>query len=1410
MNLSNSNLLQDLEKAKSNGKILALGRWKNYKLPDLPELLNVSKNSFEWFKKEGLDSIFREFFPIETDKYVINYKGYRIGEVNEKNTQKCKYEQLTYQVPVYITLSLTVGKPKFVCTKCKKVYYELKDTKNLECPDCLGTLKKEIEPIKTMEDEILFFELPEMTDRGTFIVNGTERVFVNQLIRSPGVYHFKEKIEKLTNYKTTIIPAKGNILDIETDLIEIHYHEREIEKIKSTNFIRVRMDKKIKFTVVALLKALGFSNYDILEELIFNYLAKDFKIKFDKKFIEQAEEILLENNQVEKFINENLVEYIYKNLPDKLKKEFSSFDDFNEYFYDKYKFISHIIQLIVNTIDRDIRRNKIFGADEQEKAIRLLHRRISGENISNIPLEVVQEQVFPYFSKDKYELSIAGRYKVNQKMGYDICCYNCGTINKSGNIECIKCNTRLHYSSVLINSVKCNNCQTINLYKNISISDNKINFNCSSCDNDLRDKVIVKCILCQNYFKLNECKYENNYLICPHCGYNINLKGFIYNEIVSIIRSHFEFLEGKRPEDDINSLSNRRVRPVGEHLYNTIKAGMAKFVRLTKDNLTQANEENIKLSDVINPKPVSGMLKIFFAQNSLSQFLDQTNPLSELTHKRRLSTLGIGGIQREQAGFDIRDIHTSHYSRICPVETPEGQNIGLITSLTTYATINYPFGFLVAPYYKVNNGQIDFSKIYYLDALEEENYKIAPADIKFDSKTGKILESKVDVRYKGTFITINSNEIDYIEISPIQIFSVSASLIPFIENDDVNRALMGTNMQRQSVPLLNPEKPLIFTGLEKEVAKQSGYCIIAKNSGKVVYIDSKRIVIEVDKLKGIYDSYDLLKFVNTNSATIINQKPLVNLNDEVKAGDIIASGFSINEDELALGRNVLVAYMPWEGYNFEDAVIISEELIRKDYYRSIHVDEEEVIAVHTKQGPEEITREIGTVSDEAIKYLDEHGIISVGAYVKPGDILVGKITPQSEVELTAEEKLLQAIFGRSAKNARDTSLKAPPGVYGTVIRVFDFKADDNKIVSNNANYLERVLIHIAQNRNIKVGDKVALRHGNKGVISIIVPIEDMPFMADGTPIQVILNPLGVPSRMNVGQIFEAHLGLVCKILGIRIKVLPFSNLSLGEIKNLIKEALDYKYKTKFNDNFYKYTKYDLLLFLMRNSGYTVKHLLDILINENKITKEEIINRLSKDISREKLEKLEYKDLVKLFTVRDFTEEEIDILYDKIIENLLNGKFILYDGKTGEPFDRPVTVGYVYMMKLIHMVEDKIHARSSGPYSLITQQPLGGRAQYGGQRFGEMEVWALEAYGAAYSLQEMLTIKSDDVIGRNKAFESIVRGKPVVFKGIPESFKVLVKELQALGLDIEIITNKNQAIVPKSFEDFEVEEESSLI
>lgn len=1408
MNLIGSNLLQDLERAKLNGKVLALGRWNNYKLPDLPELLNVSKNSFEWFKKEGLDSIFREFFPIETDKYVINYKGYRIGEVNEKNLQKCKYEQLTYHVPVYITLSLTVGKSKFICSKCGKIYYELRDNKGLECMECSGVLKKEIEPIKTIEDEVLFFELPEMTDRGTFIVNGTERVFVNQLIRSPGVYHFKEKVEKLTNYKTTIIPAKGNILDIETDLTEVYYHEREIEKIKTTNFIRVRMDKKIKFTIVALLKALGFSNYDILEELIFNYLAKDFKIKFDKKFIEQAEEILLENNQVENFINENLIEYIYKNLPENLKKEFSSFYDFSEYFYDKYKFLSHIIQLIVNTVERDIKRNKIFGAEEQEKAIRLLHRRISGETISNIPLDVVQEQVFPYFSKDKYELSIAGRYKINQKMGYDICCYNCGNINKNGNIECINCNTRLHYSSVLVNSVKCNNCQTINLYKNISVVNNKINFNCSSCGNDLRDRVIIKCIVCQNYFRLNESKYENNYLICPHCKYNVNLKGFIYNEIVSVIRSHFEFLEGKKPEDDINSLSNRRVRPVGEHLYNTLKAGMVKFVRLTKDNLTQANEDNIRISDVINPRPVSGMLKIFFAQNSLSQFLDQTNPLSELTHKRRLSTLGIGGIQREQAGFDIRDIHTSHYSRICPVETPEGQNIGLITSLTTYATINYPFGFLVAPYYKVNNGQIDFSKIYYLDASEEENYKIAPADIKFDIKTGKILEAKVDVRYKGTFITINSNEIDYIEISPIQLFSVSASLIPFIENDDVNRALMGTNMQRQSVPLLNPEKPLIFTGLEKEVAKQSGYCIIAKNPGKVVYVDSKRIVIEVNKIKGIYDSYDLLKFVNTNSATIINQKPLVNLNDEVKAGDVIASGFSIHEDELALGKNVLVAYMPWEGYNFEDAVIISEEVIRRDYYRSIHVDEEEVVAVHTKQGPEEITREIGTVSDEAIKYLDEHGIISVGAYVKPGDILVGKITPQSELELTAEEKLLQAIFGKSAKNARDTSLKAPPGVYGTVIKVFDFKADANKLTS--ANYLERVLIHIAQNRNIKVGDKVALRHGNKGVVSIIVPIEDMPFMADGTPIQVILNPLGVPSRMNIGQIFEAHLGLVCKILGIRIKVLPFSNLSLNEIKNLIKEALDYKYKTKFNNDFYKYDKYDLLLFLMRDSGYTIKHLVDILINENKITKEEIISRLSKDISKEKLEKMEFNQLIKLFTVRDFKEEEIDILYDKIIENLVNGKFILYDGKTGEAFDRPVTVGYVYMMKLIHMVEDKIHARSSGPYSLITQQPLGGRAQYGGQRFGEMEVWALEAYGASYSLQEMLTIKSDDVLGRNKTFEAIVRGKPVVFRGIPESFKVLVKELQALGLDIEIITNKNQPIVPKSFEDFEVEEESSLI
>ncbi|MGB9921082.1 MAG: DNA-directed RNA polymerase subunit beta [Moorellales bacterium] len=782
---------------------------------------------------------------------------------------------------------------------------------------------------------------------------------------------------------------------------------------------------------------------------------------------------------------------------------------------------------------------------------------------------------------------------------------------------------------------------------------------------------------------------------------SISSRQLTSEDIVAILRYLLEVMDGKREVDDIDHLGNRRLRSVGELLQNQFRVGLARMERVVRERMTIQDVDAVTPQLLINIRPVVAAIKEFFGSSQLSQFMDQTNPLSELTHKRRLSALGPGGLSRERAGFEVRDVHHSHYGRICPIETPEGPNIGLIGSLTTYARVN-EYGFIETPYRKVDKERgVVTNEIVYLTADEEEKYVIAQANAPLDEE-GRFLKKRVNARFRGDILEVPAEQVDYMDVSPKQVWSVAASLIPFLEHDDANRALMGANMQRQAVPLVRTEAPLVGTGLEWKAARDSGVVVLAKHNGVVSRVTANEIVITDDL--GQPHPYKLLKFVRSNQGTCINQKPMVRKGQRVKIGDVIADGPSTANGELALGRNVLVAFMSWEGYNYEDAILISERLVREDVFTSIHIEEYECEARDTKLGPEEITRDIPNVGEEVLKDLDERGIIRVGAEVRPGDILVGKVTPKGETELTAEERLLRAIFGEKAREVRDTSLRVPHGESGKVVDVKVFSRENGDELAPGVNQLVRV--YVAQRRKISEGDKMAGRHGNKGVISRILPIEDMPFLPDGTPVDIVLNPLGVPSRMNLGQILECHLGWAAKALGIEIASPVFDGATEEDITRALEQA-----------------------------GLP-KH----------------------------------------------------------------GKTVLYDGRTGEPFDHEVTVGYIYMLKLAHLVDDKIHARSTGPYSLVTQQPLGGKAQFGGQRFGEMEVWALEAYGAAYTLQEILTVKSDDVVGRVRTYEAIVKGENVPEPGVPESFKVLIKELQSLGLDVKVLSEENQEIEIRDEED----------
>ncbi|MFH1453309.1 MAG: DNA-directed RNA polymerase subunit beta [Armatimonadota bacterium] len=981
--------------------------------------------------------------------------------------------------------------------------------------------------------------------------------------------------------------------------------------------------------------------------------------------------------------------------------------------------------------DSPIIKNTLLkdGIDGEENALIEIYRRLRPGDPPTV--DSARNLIANlFFNNKRYDLAKVGRYKINKKLGIKVACKKCGSLRKVGTINCPDCSMPLDYERTI-------------------------------------DK----------------------------------------KDIVAVIKYMLDLADGIGTADDIDHLGNRRIRAVGELLQNQFRVGMLRLERVVRERMTVQDPQTVTPQVLVNIRPVVAAIKEFFGSSQLSQFMDQTNAVAELTHKRRISALGPGGLSRERAGFEVRDVHYSHYGRICPIETPEGPNIGLIGTLTTYAKIN-EFGFINTPYRKVKNGVVT-NEIEYLCADEEDDHVIAQANTLVD-KNNRIVREKVVVRAKHETQMKPREEVDFMDVSPRQIVSVCTTLIPFLEHDDANRALMGANMQRQAVPLIAPQAPLVGTGVEYRAAKDSGLLVTAEEDGEVTKADADRIIIE--EKNGKEKEYELLKYKRSNAATCVSQRPVVHSGDKIKAGQVIADAASSVNGELALGRNILVAFMPWEGYNYEDAILISEELVKEDVYTSVHIEEYDCEARDTKLGPEEITRDIPNVGDEALKELDESGIIRIGADVGPEDILVGKVTPKGETELTAEERLLRAIFGEKARDVRDTSLRAPHGECGKVIDVKVLSRDAGDELSPGINKL--VKVYIAQKRKIMQGDKMAGRHGNKGVIAKILPAEDMPYLPDGTPVQIVLNPLSVPSRMNIGQVLETHLGLAAHFLGMNVECPVYDSATENEIRYYInatelKRFLDSKgINITYEEAFEVISKSTLQL---RLTEYLEKREIILPLTVDALLKKEDWEERLIDICKVKNISLPKSDLRDIMTMRPFTfhiKELIDKkgynisaiqlknLFDEIEEKKIlagDGKSILYDGRSGIPFDNRVTVGYIYMMKLAHLVDDKIHARSTGPYSLITQQPLGGKAQFGGQRFGEMEVWALEAYGASYTLQELLTLKSDDVVGRVKAYESIVKGENILEPGVPESFKVLIKELQSLCLNIKILSKDEEEI-----------------
>ncbi len=1202
----------------ANGKSFRMSYQRQKEVLEMPNLIEVQKDSYQWFLDEGLKEVFDDISPIEdySGKLSLEFVDFTLCEDDVKySIEECAERDATFAAPL-------------------KVRVRLHNKENDEIS----------------EHDIFMGDLPLMTATGTFVINGAERVIVSQLVRSPGIYYgiAHDKLGKKL-YSCTVIPNRGAWLEYETDSNDVFY---------------VRVDRTRKVPITVLIRALGIgTNPEILE-----------------LFGEEPK--------------------------------------------------------ILATLTKDTAENYQEGLLELYKKIR------PGEPLAVESAESLITSMF--FDARRYDLAKVGRYKFNKKLmlrnrvsghvlAEDAVDPNTGEILvEAGTVLTRELADKIQNAAVPYvmiqteeRNVKVLSSMMVDLTNFVDVVPKEVGIT------ELVYYPVLKNIL-EEYTDLEDIKDAIRRSV-----HELIPKHITKEDIIASINYNMHLEYGLGNDDDIDHLGNRRIRAVGELLQNQYRIGLSRLERVVRERMTTQEPEGITPQSLINIKPVTAAVKEFFGSSQLSQFMDQNNPLGELTHKRRLSALGPGGLSRDRAGFEVRDVHYSHYGRMCPIETPEGPNIGLINSLASYARIN-EYGFVEAPYRKIDKADPQnprvTEEVVYMTADEEDNYHVAQANTPLDEE-GHFINKNVSGRYRDETQEYERTRFDYMDVSPKMVFSVATALIPFLQNDDANRALMGSNMQRQAVPLLTTEAPVVGTGIEVKAAVDSGVCVVAKRSGTVERAESNRVVIKAED--GTRDEYRLRKFVRSNQSNCYNQRPIVTKGNRVEAGDVIADGPSTSKGEIALGKNPLIGFMTWEGYNYEDAVLLSEKLVMDDVYTSVHIEEYEAESRDTKLGPEEITRDVPGVGDDALKDLDERGIIRIGAEVRAGDILVGKVTPKGETELTAEERLLRAIFGEKAREVRDTSLKVPHGEYGIVVDAKVFTRENGDELPPGVN--QSVRIYIAQKRKISVGDKMAGRHGNKGVVSRVLPVEDMPFLPNGRPLDIVLNPLGVPSRMNIGQVLEIHLSLAAKALGFNVATPVFDGANENDIMDTLDLANDYvnleweEFKEKHGDELLP----EVLDYLYENRDHRA------------LWKGVPISR--------------------------------------------DGKVLLRDGRTGEYFDSPTTIGHMHYLKLHHLVDDKIHARSTGPYSLVTQQPLGGKAQFGGQRFGEMEVWALEAYGASYTLQEILTVKSDDVVGRVKTYEAIIKGDNIPEPGIPESFKVLLKELQSLGLDVRVLKDDNTEV-----------------